>query len=220
MKIRTVEELDNRIREDFTWRRHEMTFFNQQLRQGARIQKRSLLRASVAILYAHWEGFIKTSCHYYLCYVASLRLSTEKLSPPLAALSLRALINKSTDSRSSILHNEMVVVIRESAHERARVPAQRDAIQTASNLSFSVLEDILISIGLDPAPYEYARDLINDNLVNYRNKIAHGENEVISEQDWDELESEVLTLMESVATEIVNSASNKRYFAAGHHPVV
>lgn len=211
MKIRTVTELDDRIRDDLTWRKHEIRFFDQQLSQVGKIAQRSLLRASVALLYAHWEGFIKTACHYYLCYIASLKLSNDKLTPELTALSLRTLLSRSIDTRSAILHKEMVEGIRENGSERANIPTYRDAIQTASNLSYPVLENILRSIGLDPAQYEYARDLIDTQLVNSRNKIAHGENDYIEQSEWSELESEVLKIMDAVSTQLVNSALNSSY---------
>jgi hypothetical protein len=213
MKIRTIDELDDRIREDYTWRRHEIQFFDQQLASAESIASRSLLRASVALLYAHWEGFIKTACHYYLCYVSSLRLPTEKLSPELAAFSLRSAIKKGVDTGSAALHIDMVVEFRDSASERAKIPTSREVIQTKSNLSFPVLENILRSIGIDPAPYSYATDLINSQLVDSRNKIAHGQHDYIERPEWTDLRTDILSIMESISNEIVNNAALKRYLA-------
>ncbi len=206
MKIRTLDDLDNRIREDLTWRRHEMQLFDQLIGSAGPIAKRSLLRAAVALLYAHWEGFIKTACHYYLCYIAFLKPSVSELTPALAALSLRKVIRQSLDSQSARLHVEMVEKFRTSNEARAHIPTTRDAIQTKSNLSFPVLENILISIGLDPSGYEASRDLIDTQLVDSRNKIAHGENDYIREPEWQDIESETLNIMESIANALVNSA--------------
>ena len=214
MKIRTLDDLDDRIREDFTWRRHEIQFFDQQLATVDSIASRSLLRASVALLYAHWEGFIKTACHYYLCYIASLRLATEKLSPEFAAFSMRSTIKKGVDTGSATLHIEMVAEFRAGAASRARIPTSPDAIQTKSNLSFPVLRNILISVGIDPTIYEYASDLINQQLVDSRNKIAHGQYDYIERTEWAELRDEVLAIMESIGDEIVNNAVLKRYLVA------
>jgi hypothetical protein len=213
MKIRTLNELDDRIREDFTWRRHEIQFFDQQLAAASTTAARSLLRASVALLYAHWEGFVKNSCHFYLCYIASLRLETNKLSPEFAALSLRSILNKAIDTRSAALHIDMVIEFRDSNSSRSKVPTSRDAIQTKSNLSFPVLQNILLSIGVDSTIYEHASDLINQQLVDSRNKIAHGQNDYIERPEWQELRTAVLTIMESIGDEIVNNAAQKRYLA-------
>lgn len=211
MKIRTLDDLDNRIREDLTWRRHEMLLFNQLISNVGPVEKRSLLRAAVAILYAHWEGFVKTSCHYYLCYLAFLKLNTSELVPALAALSLRTLLRQSIDTQSSRLHVEMVESFRRSASVRATIPTSREAIQTKSNLSFPVLENVLLSIGLDASDYSEFSDLINTQLVDSRNRIAHGENDYIRETEWRELENETLNIMESIATDIVNQAAQKKY---------
>ncbi|BAN29758.1 MAE_28990/MAE_18760 family HEPN-like nuclease [Mycobacterium avium] len=211
MKIRTVDDLDNRIRQDLTWRRHEMQLFDQMIGTAGPIAQRSLLRAAVALLYAHWEGFIKSACHYYLCYLAFLKLDTSELTPALAAMSLRKEIRQSLDSQSAKLHVEMVEVFRNSIGRRARLPTTREAIATKSNLSYPVLENILISIGLDPSSYEQSRDLINTQLVDSRNRIAHGENDYIRQSEWRELENETLNIMESIANLLVNSAVQKKY---------
>lgn len=214
MKIRTTDELDDRIREDYTWRRHELQFFDQQLTSASAIASRSLLRASVALLYAHWEGFVKTACHYYLCYVASLKLPVDMLSPEMAALSLRSVIQQGADTASAKLHIEMVTEFREGATARAKIPTSRDAIHTKSNLSFAVLHNILTSVGIDPTKYEYAADLINLQLVDYRNRIAHGQNDHIERSEWRDLQAQVLAIMESIANELVNRAVLKQYLAA------
>lgn len=214
MKIRTTDELDDRIREDYTWRRHELQFFDQQLASASTIASRSLLRASVALLYAHWEGFIKTACHYYLCYIASLKLPTDKLAPEMAALSLRSVIQKGADTASAALHIEMVTEFREGSAARAKIPTSRDAIRTKSNLSFSVLHNILTSVGINPVQYEHAADLINLQLVDYRNRIAHGQDDYIERSEWRDLQAEVLSIMESIANELVNNAVLKNYLVA------
>lgn len=211
MKIRTLDDLDNRIREDLTWRRHEMQLFSQLIATSGPIAQRSLLRAAVALLYAHWEGFVKTSCHYYLCYLAFLKLDTSQLNPALAALSMRTQLRQTIDTHSARLHIEMVESFRNSVGTRANIPTTRDAIQTRSNLSFPVLENILVSIGLDPSSYEASSDLINTQLVDSRNKIAHGENDYIRQPEWRELQNETLNIMESIANSLVNSAAQKKY---------
>lgn len=213
MKIRTVDELDDRIRADYTWRRHEIQFFDQQLSTAETIAARSLLRASLALLYAHWEGHIKTVGHYYLCYVASLRLTTECLSPELAAFSMRSVLNKTVDTQSASLHIEMVREFRLGDTRRANIPTTKDAIQTRSNLSYPVLVNILTSIGIDSTLYEDSSDVINLELVDSRNRIAHGQNDYIERGDWVRIRTKVLSIMESIGNEIVNNAVLKKYLA-------
>ncbi|MFI5436745.1 MAE_28990/MAE_18760 family HEPN-like nuclease [Rhodococcus baikonurensis] len=213
MKIRTVDELDNRIQGDLTWRRHEMQFFDQQIHAAGPIAKRSLLRASTTLLYAHWEGFIKTACHYYLCYISSLKLEVRQLSPELAALSLRTSLLEASASNSPQLHADMVRGIRESAGEKSKIPTKRDAVKTRSNLSFQVLEQVLASVGVNSEIYSSSSDLINDQLVESRNKVAHGENDHIASTEWAVLQTEIFTIMESIATQLVNNATTKKYLA-------
>lgn len=211
MKIRTLDELDDRIREELTWRKHEIQFFDQHIIRATEIAQRSLLRASVALLYAHWEGFVKSACHFYLCYVASLKLTTGELSAEFAAFSLNVALHRASEAKASSVHISLVEEFRSSINQRAKVPTNPDAIQTKSNLSFPVLSNVLVSIGIDPEIYSDSADLINIQLVESRNKVAHGQKDYIHRTEWEDLRSAIIGIMESIHTEIVNNAAQGKF---------
>ncbi len=211
MKIRTSEELYDRVYEDLVWRKREIVLFNTQLVRGNAEFNRALLRGSVALLYAHWEGFVKNACHFYLCYLSSKPLTFSQLIPELAALTLRAKISEAILAKSSAIRAELVRDIRDGATDLAKIPTSRDAVRTESNLSFKVLEDILSSVGCDAQRYAEYRDLIDDQLVNARNKIAHGENANIAQTEWEDLSTQVLWLMDDIATQLINAAALSSY---------
>src|SRR5690349_822880 len=94
MKIRTQEELFDRIADDLVWRRRELVLFSSQLDKVNSEFSRALLHGSVALLYAHWEGFVKNACHYYLCYLSARGVSFSQLIPEIAALALRGRISE------------------------------------------------------------------------------------------------------------------------------
>lgn len=156
---------------------------------------------------------MKESAYYYLCYLASKRLSTQQLRPEIAGLSLRSDLTVALDSRNPELHTKIVRLIREDGTQRARIPNDKDTIRTESNLSFRVLSAVLASIGLDAAVYDEQRDLIDAELVAVRNRIVHGENETIALTEWVELRDAVLVLMRGIADQIQNSAIEQTYLA-------
>ncbi len=211
MKIRTLNDLVDLIDEDLSWRKMELVHFNTIVSKRDSPQRQPALRGAVALLYAHWEGFVKNACHWYLCYLASQSLTLNQLRPEIAALTLRGKIVQLEGAKRTSAHRELVRHLREEGGQRARIPTDRDAVRTESNLTFSVLEDILISIGCDPSVYELYRDLIDDQLVNSRNKIAHGEQEFIREPEWLDLYTQVIQIMDSISTQICNSAIQKSY---------
>jgi len=209
--IRTADMLYERISEDLLWRQREIVLFNSRLKKDE--FEKTLLRASVALLYAHWEGFVKNACSYYLSYLASRRLSLQQLRPELAALALRRRLREAGESKKAAVHSELIRDVRERAAERARIPTSGDAIRTESNLSSRVLTEILTSIGCDATRYEMYADLIDDQLVAARNRVAHGDNSYIRRTEWDELSRQVLWLMNDIATQILNAAVEETYYA-------
>jgi hypothetical protein len=214
MKIRSTEELYDRIYSDLAWRKHELVLYDSQLGAGRSDISRALLRGSVALLYAHWEGFVKNACHYYLCYLASRSPMFSQLIPELAALALRARISEAILAKKIAMRAELVRDIRERAQERATIPTNRDAVKTESNLSYGVLIDILSSVGLDADRYSEYADLIDDQLVNSRNKIAHGENAYIAKPEWQDLRTQILWIMDDIATQLINAAVERSYLLA------
>ncbi|WCS16764.1 MAE_28990/MAE_18760 family HEPN-like nuclease [Mycobacterium marinum] len=214
MKIRTQEELYDRIYDDLVWRRRELVLFNSQLDRVNSEFSRALLRGSVALLYAHWEGFIKNACHYYLCYLSTCDIPFSQLIPELAALALRGKISEAIFAKKIAMRAELVRHIRDRAQERARIPNSRDTVITESNLSYAVLTEILTSVGCDAERYADYADLIDDQLVNSRNKIAHGEYANIARTEWKELSSQVLWMMDDIATQLVNGAVERSYLTS------
>lgn len=169
------------------------------------------MRGSVALLYAHWEGFIKNACHYYLCYLSTQNISLSQLIPEIAALALRGRISEAIFAKKIAMRAELVKDIRDRAEERVRIPNSRDAVITESNLSYAVLVEILTGVGCDAYRYAKYSDLIDEQLVNSRNKIAHGEYANIAQTDWQELSSQILWMMDDIATQLVNGAVEHSY---------
>ncbi len=210
--VRTAEQLFDRIYDDLGWRRKELVLFNSRMKRGDEFEK-TLLRSSVALLYAHWEGFVKNACGLYLTFLASRRLSMQQLRPELAALALRRRLVEAAETKKVAIQAEMIRDLRERASERARIPTGGSSVRTESNLSSTVLADILTGVGCDYTRYEQYADLIDDQLVASRNRIAHGDNSYIRRPEWDELSRQILWIMEDIATQLLNAAVEETYFA-------
>ncbi|WP_280239644.1 MAE_28990/MAE_18760 family HEPN-like nuclease [Nocardia abscessus] len=212
-KPTTPDALYDLIYDDLVWRRREIVLFTSQLDKTSEEFQKALLRSSVALLYAHWEGFVKNSCSYYLAHLSTKRISFQDLRPELAALSLRGKMTTAALAKKTSMHAELVRHIRERAAERATIPIDNDAIRTESNLSYPVLVEILTAVGCNPHLYSQFADLIDDQLVRARNKIAHGEYSFIKRPEWDELSRQVLWLMNDIATQLMNAAVEETYYA-------
>ena len=68
MKIKTVEKLQDRLNEDFAWRKKELIDFQMMIHST---KNRTICRMGLALLCAHFEGFLKRAANYYIVFVSS-----------------------------------------------------------------------------------------------------------------------------------------------------
>ncbi|GAA4403360.1 MAE_28990/MAE_18760 family HEPN-like nuclease [Tsukamurella soli] len=206
MKVRTLEKLEQLISDDVSWRKKELSVLDGLIGNGRTPASRAALRASIPLLYAHWEGAIKNICHWYLCYLAAQALPLDEFKAEIVGYTLKGKFAALSNSRRPIVFSEAVRMIREEADKRARIPTERDAIITESNLSYAVLCDLLMSIGCDTSGFDRYQDLIDSQLLNIRNRIAHGEDEYPRLPEWSDLKEVIVSLIDQVATQVLNAS--------------
>jgi hypothetical protein len=172
--MRSKAELIQRIDDDLIWRRRELTDFRAVIQAAANASRKSaLLRAGVALLYAHWEGFVKRSGTYYLQFVSNQGKKGSELAFNFIGIRLKAQLTAAAASKKATATAELVEFFCSRMDERLRVP-HKGVVDTESNLSSTVLEEIVGTLGLDMLPFITKRHLIDTSLVNRRNHIAHG----------------------------------------------
>jgi hypothetical protein len=169
------------------------------------LRSRVLIRSAVALLYAHWEGFVKKSSSYYLEYVASHRLPYKKLSANFVGLTVKAKVLQLADNQKMSAGNAIAQLFCFSMDQQSNVPYKK-VVDTRSNLSSKVLVDILEALGLDEGQFSTRLHYIDSNLVNPRNNIAHGESLDISVDEYITLHDAVLALIETFRNEIENAS--------------
>jgi hypothetical protein len=70
---------------------------------------------------------------------------------------------------------------------------------------------MLVTLGIDYSPLELKQNLIDSQLLNYRNNIAHGEYLIMDLAEYRVIHDEVLKMINQVKTEIENAAFLDRY---------
>ena len=209
MKIKTINELNDKLDSDLYWRRKELTLLKSDIKKSERAEKEMLIRAGIALLYAHWEGFIKNSAEYYLQYIVSKRLSLNELCPGLLTIALKKKLNEFVQSRKISNNLKLVEYFLYNLEERANLSSN---IDTKSNLNSSVFRDIILSIGLIYRPeFEVRSQIIDSKLLNNRNIIAHGNYLSVDEKEFLEVHDEIFKIIDIFKIDILNSAILESY---------
>lgn len=211
MAIRSVDELGSHLIEELKWRAAELDTW-EGLANSCRVHQRTgVLRAGVALLYAHWEGYIKESARAYLEYVSRQGLRVGDLRDELAAVALRTMLGSGEQSKKSSDHTGIVSALRAELHQKANIPYERSTVRTRSNLTFAVFEDIMHSIACDSSRHEIQRSLIDNRLLKSRNDIAHGRMLLIELEDWIDMRVRVVEILKDVRDQIRAAAATQAF---------
>lgn len=207
-RITTTIDLANKIDDEFSWRRKELTLIKSKIPTEINSWQSAMIRTSIPILYAHWEGFIKLAMSYYLEFVSNKYLKHNELNSKFIALSLQNKIGELNINSFGTKVKTIDFLFSEFS-KRSNIP-KKNIINTKSNLSFDVLKEILFILDLDDKHFDSQKDLI-DSLVDVRNHIAHGEYKLMDYKTCLEFFVDIISLMEYVKTVIENNALLQKY---------
>ncbi len=212
IKMKTKSELLQKIDDDLIWRRRELSDFRAtvQTAQSSQGRRSALLRAGVALLYAHWEGFVKRSGSYYLEFVADQGMKASELQTNFIAIKLKSRLVEASKSNKPSASAELVDFFCNRLGDRLKIP-HKNVIDTKSNLSSAVLREIVWMLGLDMTLYETKCNFIDSSLVDRRNHIAHGESLDIDLDDYLALHDEVMVLIDTFRNQLQNAAATNGF---------
>lgn len=192
-----------------SWRIREIADFKLATKAQT-LTSRTFIRAGVALVYAHWEGFIKASSQYYLSFVDNQGHIYKDLKTCFAVFGLKGRLALLSDSRKAKPNIEALDFVLTEMDKPAKL-SMSSAIDTESNLTSTVFANIAASLDISISPYETKFNLIDESLVNRRNKVAHGEYLDLPATDFIVLADEVLQMMRRFKTDIENAASLQSY---------
>ena len=206
---RTLDQFQDALDKEMSWRVKEIGVFKVASRKNGP-ENKSFIRAGVALTYAHWEGFIKSSSEIYLGYVKYRNIPYRDLKSCFAVFGLKSSLNTLVQSKRAATNIDAFEFIMREMDSVANFN-MASAINTQSNLSSKVFCNIAASLAIDTAPYDTRFNLIDKKLVDQRNAIAHGEHLTITGPDFGILVAEVLDLMRQYKTDLQNAASLETY---------
>lgn len=218
MKIKDLNELEEKIDDELAWRKKELTSIKidvNESEQREKSEQSKAIRVGITMLYAHWEGAIKSVAEFYLAYVSGLHLKYCELKNNFLAIAMKNDLNTFGETKKATVHNKLIDNIYLKKDEESRIPF-KNVIKTDSNLKMDVFTEIAATIGIDENPYMLKKMLIDYRLLGNRNKIAHGErfetlDGISTVSDYLNLHTTVLELIDQFANNIKEAAKNEDY---------
>lgn len=210
--IRTPLQLADAIDGDKSWRSKELQSLYMQYKSARRGHLEKLLRrAGVALLYAHWEGFVKVAASKYIEFVSKQGLAYKDLTPPFLALGAKHYVDTIAESsKGAQLCRVAQFFVGPDMGQKAKLFSEK-AVSTKSNLNIDVFKDIVAILGLDYSAFEVHEKTVIGLLVEQRNRIAHGEYLLVDHGEYERLHKRVLEMMDEFGTQIVDGAFNQSF---------
>lgn len=210
------EKLEKAINNDLSWRRQEFTEFNFLLQDDelSPYRKEVMLKASIALLYSHWEGHIKFSARKYVEYISEQKLPVGDLTENFKQIFLPAYFCNYTLNLKNIKSQQMLHDFFQENESLFKVDSEK-TILTNSNLNSDLATEILMQLGFDNTLFDSNKTFIDEQLLASRNAISHGDKTSISKHNlnniYDQIKIYLLKMLESFDEQILDSASNKLY---------
>jgi MAE_28990/MAE_18760-like HEPN len=210
MNVRTVEELTDTLAKDLKSRKREITALKFAIDASRDHAKGGLLRAGFAMLYAHFEGFVRLAGTAYLGFVANRGLQYRQLNTNFVAVSLKSKLQDMREVGKATVITQIIQQLLDAPHDTASF-GWGGEVDCRSNLNSEVLGEIACLLGISFSAYELKRQFLDQSLLPKRNDIAHGRLIKVDEGDFMEAHRAVLELIEQFRTDIENAAVTKAY---------
>jgi RiboL-PSP-HEPN len=226
MSIQNIEDILTELEREQTWRYDEIRFFQNQSTQVSDVRQNQFRRVIILLLYAHFEGFCKFAFTLYVNNINAAHIKCEEANYAIAAASLSDLFNalQDSDRKCSVFRNALPEETKIHKFARQRdfleqsdefdnriVRISETLVDTESNLKPIVLQKILYRLGFPHDRLNSVDGEINQ-LLNYRNKIAHGESTSgIDVQEYFRLRDASFNIMNEVK-KLVSEALQERHY--------
>lgn len=199
----------DQIIQDLDWRESELASLKILLgrKDITQSQREVLLRAAWAMLYAHYEGFVKTALSIFYDEARKRITNCGELPQRTRASALKSELNKIR----SMPIEEFLDTIENFATSHHSLRPDFPEVDTQSNLWPNILDDLLKAADLNQDVVEKQQYRLK-TLVARRNEIAHGKQNMIADISYyNDFEAAVYDLMYDLALRIDERLSEPPY---------
>lgn len=208
MKVKTLENLDDALDKHLAWRKKEMLSLKV-LIDKENENSETLIRAGLALLCAHFEGFIKDASNDYLEYISSQDIIYKDLRDVFSVMKLHSLI--SNCAKSSKYSVQVKVLEKYNKLLSETFCNNVSVVDTHSNPSTETLKELLLSLGIETDIFKTKANYIDKRLLANRHKIVHGEKVELDYDDFKDTLKIILGLLDNYKDVLVDAATKQTY---------
>jgi hypothetical protein len=209
----TNADLSELFDADLIWRRKELSDIKAAIKAADSHAQPPLLRAIIAMSYAHWEGYVRACANRYFEHLVLRKKPYKEFERQIYVNTVLMRLDALHSSRVSVRERcNLVNTILDGLTGRFSY-VNPELIDTRSNLSSDVIRDICLICGIDSSHFEANKEFLDKLLLKRRNAIAHGQQEFIDSGEVDDLVARTLSLMEHFRTLLENKVYTKGYAA-------
>lgn len=212
-KIRTLIDLSEQIDGELGWRKRELSYLKTAIGRNSSAAQATYIRASVAILYAHWEGFVVATLRAYVSYVNWQKEPLDRLAPAVRVGAVISSIKRMERERTSSARADFLKEYHAGMQKKLDLKGDK-WVDAESNLNASRFLGLLACAGIDTSHFETSSKFLDESLVARRNAICHGEYVDLDLAAYSSIEADVIALMEAVKGHALDSAENKKFLVA------
>jgi hypothetical protein len=210
MKIRAILQLSEFLDNDLGTRKRELTSARFMALRARKSEESLVRRAATCMLYAHWEGFVRTAVECYMSYVSLQGLRYRDLAANILAVCVRSQLRSGELHARLQAQTDFISSLIIESQEKPLIPSSW-LFDVGSNLNSDRLKDVLCLIGTSDVSYAPKYAVIDGKILFYRNSIAHGELVDVDQESYDVMHDVVLELLDTIRTDVENSALMKLY---------
>ena len=210
----TVENLSDELDRDLVWRVRELSALKLAIRNADANGTEPLLRALIAMMYAHWEGYVKFCATKYFQYITMRRFKFSELEPQIYINSFLSRIDSLFRSKESMSQKCVLVSDILASNEKRFSQLNPSLIDTKSNLNSDVLRDICVVCAISYDGFKDETNFLDVILLKRRNAVAHGQAVDISIQEIDDLVARTMGLMRQFRSLLENKVYQASFKAA------
>lgn len=178
--------------------------------------KNSYLEMCIPMIYAHWEGFVVYMIKRICKFINDEKITYNNINDRIAIFSFEPQMkyisgNASLDKRIKFFYKYREI------YSKPVYINYTECVSAKSNLNFRQLELMLDNLCIKVPNEIKCKKSIIEKLVTYRNKIAHGENSVVvNENDVRELAFGIILFIDILIVTVKEYIVKKEFLKEAH----